>query len=900
MSVLAGLELGGAALTPFDELRPGEGALGESVLGPSGLLRDLELRLGCGLDALPAAVRAAACADRMARLAPQGRFYSSSYAVDPLGTARAVLDLRDELVVAGWTGTAIPEGGAQLDALAELEALDGPLPPGDGERLRAIARAAEQAGYRVYDELWLAEPEALWAASWRRVFTALARSGTLVRLATSKLPGAAPDTDLGRVQAALSEMGRSPAPTLSGDGSFVLLTAETSWEAARAAAAVVTTFSAEQCVVIREREAPTLDHAFEVQGLRQQGRSSRTPWRAATQVLPLALELAFDPKDPYRVLELLTLPVGPFQGLAGHRLARALTESPGVRSPAWERAKGELRTTASGEGLIASIEEWLERPGADAIAGAPKEDLAATVERVRRWLVSRIASTPDDPTLFAAVRHTSTLKAALESDPRSILPLVDLRRLINSVLSSGAQLELAEEQAGRLDQVTTPGSLMLPRDVVVWWSFVADGGGRVPRRFRAQERAALARAGITLVDPRHLLSARANGWRRAIQSATKRVVLVVPCTSLSKPLELHPLWDEVAATAGIDSVTRVQLTVEAKDLLADLNTASLLPAPARAIIESAALPGGHVEWQLQDDERPSLEHFSASSLSAVLGCPLGWALGYGAGLRGGGHALPQRQKLNGMLGHRLVECLHVQKAFDLTDESELTARAEANLTELIEREGAVLLRPGMAFERAQLESQLVRSVLELWRILKAAGLRIQATEQQVEATYQGKTLRGRLDLLVTSSTGAPAILDLKWGYSGYRDLLLAGRALQLAFYGIVHRASSSQELPAVAYFSLSRGRLLALPSALWPDAGAGDAPGISDTWRAGERSLSAAERVISAGRLPVPGLRRSLPLLEAFGVPSSEHHAHYSQEPKDVCKHCRLDALCGRRWKEAS
>jgi hypothetical protein len=99
-------------------------------------------------------------------------------------------------------------------------------------------------------------------------------------------------------------------------------------------------------------------------------------------VLPLALELTFEPKDPYRALELLTLPAGPFRGVAGYRLTRALLQSPGVGSPAWGSAKTELAKLPEAD-WGARIAEWFEEKGADPVAGASKGALLAVTERVR-------------------------------------------------------------------------------------------------------------------------------------------------------------------------------------------------------------------------------------------------------------------------------------------------------------------------------------------------------------------------------------------------------------------------------------------------------------------------------------------------------------------------------------
>jgi RecB family exonuclease len=899
MRILAGLQLGGATLTALDDLGVGHGVIGDAVWGPAELLRDLELRLGLSTEEESDALRVARWAGRMDQLAPAGRFYTRSFGMDPLGTARAVLTLRDLLVGAGWRGQEIAGGGPRLDGIRELENLHAatPLPIGVADRVAAVARAAASTRVRYYSELRLAESRELWPSTWQLVFMALEHVGTRVSRDAVSLTGASADSDLGRIQAALKSDAAVTPTELRGDGSFVRLVAETSWEAARATAAVLAGLPPEHSVVIRELDESALDNALSVQNLCTQGWRSQSPWRAALQVLPLALELAFEPKDPYRILELLTLPVGPFQGMVGHALARALADSPGIGSPEWERTKTDLAKRPEQSVALGRVGEWLEQRGSEAIAGAPKADVLAVVARVRAWVLTRIKSAPDDETLLAAARQAGALLDALDGDPRTTFNLVEARRVAESILASGTTVKLEEERAGRVDHVKSAGGLILPRDVVVWWSFVEDESGHRPLPWRQKELVALEAARLRFPDPRARLRERAHGWRRAILAATRRVILVSPRSSAGKTLRPHPLWDEVIARTRADAAAISRLSVSASDLLARPSTQSLLGSPELDAVDILALPGGHPEWVLPGGHAEPFGHVSATSLNALLGCPLQWVLRYRAGIRTGGHALPPLFLLNGTLGHRLVEKLHAQGAFDL-DGAELERRANAELDELIVREGAVLLRSGMGFERSQLRSQLVRSMLELSRLLRAAGLRIIAVEKPIDVAWRDTKLVGQIDLLVSTADGVQAIIDVKWGSSSYRKLLSSGRALQLAAYAFAYSTErGDRQAPDAAYFSLKKSRMLGLPSRLWLDGERIDGPSLEETWRRVERSVAVAEGVIQKGMFPVAGVRRALPLLSAFEIPENDQKSHFALEPDEVCKYCNFQSLCGRRWE---
>jgi ATP-dependent helicase/nuclease subunit B len=925
MEVLAGLELGGASLTALDDLET-RGRVGALVCGPRQLLRDLELRLGRGANVDAEGIRIACWQARVARLSGEGRFYSRSFTLDPLATARILLSWRDGLVEAGWSGAAIAAGGPRLHALAELEVLsDSALPDGHADRLRDVALAISQRPRHIYDQLLLSEAPSQWGALWERIFGALGAGGTRVSSYEPRLPGAPPASDLGKIQAALSNAAAAPssAPVhFEADGSFVILSAETSWAAARATAAICSGWELEHTVLIRQQDASALEHAFEAQRCPTQGWAPRSPWRAALQVLPLALELAFEPKDPARVLELLTLPGGPFAGSTGRRLARALSRSPGVGSPDWQRETALLAQAGNPEAgeidsgqqtLRERIETWLEQPGAPAAAGAPLSSLIAVIERVHAWLLTQIRRSPDDGLLLAAAHQAATLRAALQRESRPTLDLLSVRRKLESVLGSGTAARVLPEQCARLEHVDRAEALSVPRKNVIWWFFgdAAHALARPP--WNRRERLALQAAGLRFADPAERVMTRALQRRRALFAATERVILVMPRSSRGQPVSVDPLWDEILARAIRSNTAQLRaLQCDARDLLSPDFETPLLPALKRALISTANLPGGQLEWTLGAG-LPRHGHYSASSLDALLGCPLKWALGYSAGLRASGHALPAQHQLNGTLGHRLIEILHGEHAFELDRDAlqqdalpqdALAQRARSALDELIQREGAVLLQPGASFELSQLREQLVAAVIELARLLREHGASIDAVERSFDVPWRGGRLEGRLDLLLRAPDGTPSIIDLKWGASSYRAALANGQALQLALYAVTqahHAADGGLGAPGAAldaaYFSLKAGRLLALATSPWRDAERIQGRGLGDTWSRIERSMDRAEHAIAQGRFPVTGLRRSLPLLDSFGVHRDAHQQFYSAKPEDACKYCEFDAVCGRRWE---
>ncbi|HEX3852842.1 MAG TPA: PD-(D/E)XK nuclease family protein, partial [Polyangiaceae bacterium] len=550
--------------------------------------------------------------------------------------------------------------------------------------------------------------------------------------------------------------------------------------------------------------------------------------------------------------------------------------------------------------LLERIHDWLEQPGHDAETGAPKAQLLSVIERVRGWLLHYLPNALGDATVLTAIRQTDALRAAIDSDVRSALSLVEVRRIAEFVFESGTVAQLIHESAGRIDHVDRAACFQVPRANVIWWSFVGDGADHSALPWRRHELAALSSLGLRFPDPKARLTQLAVGWRRAVLAATERVVLVAPSTSAGERLSRHPLWDEIVARAKIDDATRLLITIDASTLRIPKTTRRTFVRPPLTSVSVLSLPGGIHEWSVPSEDVVPVDQLSTPSLTALLGCPLRWALGYRAGLNPGGHALPPLFIVNGTLGHRLIEVLHCQNAFALA-ESALRERAETELDALFRTEGAILLRAGMAFERSQLRRQLVDAVIELARLLKRAELRITAVEKELEVSWRGLALVGRIDLLVEGPGAVEAIIDVKWGLSSYRDLLREGQALQLAIYVFAHATARELEnAPDASYFSLKQQQLFGLPSLVLPNMEDVHGPRLDDTWRKIERSLEMADRVIKGGRFAVTGLRRSLPLLSSLDVPPENHEDHFALSPVESCKYCSFDALCGLRWERGT
>ena len=939
--VTVGLSLGGPSLTPAEDLSPGTGLLGHAVLGPAGLLRDLELRLGLLAPEPSRALRLARWSSRISELLAAGNtpFFADSFRLDPVGTADELLRWRDLLVESGWGGQSV-----EAPRIADLRSVEEnrgmPVPPGPCDRLVAVERTlTDQAALASpYSTLELVEPRTLWPTLWQRIFTILEGRGCEVRALppisfTIPAPTAAPGDDLARLKLRLSDRSEPPA-AFEGDGSIIALRAETPAELASGVAALLRKWGGTSTVVVRGADRAILDGALAEQGLSPQGNTPHSRHRPALQILPLALELAFEPKDPRRLMELLTLPVGPFRGMSGRMLSRALSEAPGVGGPEWIRARDgmanrvgqaatkrsleegadEARARADGEArrdrMLERVKTWIESPGAPA-AGAPRERIVEVATMVKAWAAAIRAVSDEDDGLTGTIASCQQFLDAGSNDPAETLSLLRVRHILDDILSLGHPFAVSRELAGRIDHVDHPGSLLVPRDTVVWWGFDDSSVEAItPPPFTPDEVAALERTGVSFVPTREIALDAARRWQKVVLAAGKRVVLAWPRSRGGEEVVPHPLWDEIVArsTTKDGTPTAARITLDVSEI-AEGGEIPLLRGDARPEtrpVSPLSLPEARGVWRVPANA-VTVDRLSVTRLEDLIGCPLRWVLEGPAGVRERRTAeIRVGPLLYGKLAHRLVEELFAENALR-EDPVLFAARAEGRLVELIRTEGATLLAEGASKERREIQETIVAAARALNSLLAASGLEPEAVEDAFETPWpvgdSGRepiTLRGKIDLRCRDVDGRGAILDLKWGRKAKETLLAEGNAVQLAAYAWARPAMPPNGAPPrTAYFSIREGLAMTTEDG-WLD---GDrrrvvaGPSAAETWARVETSFEAIRSGLDQGRVPVFGLQAAERPAAVAGLPP-ERAADILDLGRDTpCTYCSFDSLCGRRWK---
>ena len=510
---------------------------GEVWVGPMGLINIRETMTGLRGPGVPPALRAASL---VPALRARSGFWSASAEVDPLGTASKILQWRDYLKMHGWQGQECSPRLREL-ALVTQEVL-----PGIPDRLLAIAQYMRPASNDI-SHLTVFHPIDELPLCWQQVLHRLEQTGTTV---TSK--DISPAKAGGDLAAARQDRFQPKA-----DGSLQLLRPANPSTAAQEVAAWLSGLDClDQTVIIGPDSI--LDQALHRFGLPTTGAGIPVYDNALLQILPLTLEMAWQPPDPQRALELLILPVSPVPKSIGMRLIRALQKYPAVGSEAWNEAMDK--------GLQA-IDDPARRRGLEQRLGAlfaspltkrnyPSAEILTRIDVIRNWARGRMGQDENEldwHPLFSQLENAQRL-VNISGIEQFTAP--QIKRMIHDVTQECGESPLFPPQAG-LAHVGGPECLAGPAKHIVWWSFHREAAQSVYLDpFTRGEKEALAQAGVILPDPGRQAELNAGRWQRPHLLAEKTLLLVCPEHSpAGEERSPHPLWDELVGRMAEDSPT---------------------------------------------------------------------------------------------------------------------------------------------------------------------------------------------------------------------------------------------------------------------------------------------------------------------------------------------------------
>jgi len=802
--------------------------------GPSMFLSWLESQLGLQYPDVSFAARVIAYRACLKQCDHPNQFYHRSFAVDPFGVAKTLLQWRDALYLAGWDGQEIVGASGRLATFGEVERLAcEKVAPCEGQRVRAVLECWSHSEL----SLQISSLDALecYPKIWQMLLESL---GAQERQLCYEFSSST--SDLGRIQRHLVNEHSNDKLILSGDGTVLVVKAPSRAISAAWLASNYTLLHGQKggshSGLLVEGDASELDAALNARDLPMASVSARSASRPAMQALSLALEVLWDPLDPSRLLEFLTHPVSPIPKVVRFQLAEAVAAEPGMGGEAWklaiasaieraaEFADSEKDAATHESSIIDAIKFWLEGDKFSPYPGAPIHVVYSRVDALFDWLNQRVAhlraqvEPPNDLLIYyRAVAQVKELRTALQElieQGEVVIDADSLRRLAHSVGGDGAsrpdvQAQLSPELAA-LVTFRTPDACTASVDTLTWWA--ADSAHTTLRYPWSKAELNILQANdVLLSNPDQLSEQQAAAWLRPIYAARKRLIMVVHSDAETE----HPVFDRLRYV--VDALPEAELLPHVQG-----ESNQLLDSFAQYQHSAMAkLPAKSRAWQLEDSvEIPGRNMESFSSLESFIYGPYMWVLRYPAKIREGKIlSVSDNNALKGLLAHKAFEDYFM--AFpDITNMTPARASlwVSEHLRSLLPIQGAMLLKPGRAPERERFISNVGNAIAALVRHLKDAAVVTVEMEGQFDGRFVGGELGGRVDLVARKADGRVAIVDIKWGGAPYRQAALEGsKYLQLAIYSSLFRQSCHVS-PAVGYFIVDKSQMLVLDDDFFPKA----------------------------------------------------------------------------------
>ncbi len=798
---------------------------GSLYVGTNGFLLLLEQLLGLGA-ALPDVQHLRVAAYRRVLTAyaavHEGAFYAASMEADPLAVATQMLQLRDDLVLAGW-GFDATNSPPRLQTFAELEAMwptdDHPI--GLADRVEKIEKTLRQRSV-LLDEILVYEPIAELPKYLERLLTALASTGIKVHECRIETPIL--DNDLGRWRTFLGNP-NEPRQPLQADGSLLVFRAARESHAAEVFASLLRLNPDWVPVFLMTQKNRSLEDALLQEGLPSFGMLSSSPSRPMLQLLRLVTAFLWDPLDTNKVLEFVLLPTCPIDKNLAREIARLIAQKPGIGSEVWYQRIGSFfdqieQKALDGESDIdvlsvkVAYQFWFEQPRySDEV---PRDRVNNLLEHLLDWAttvyeISKLNRERSATLLVLReqIRRAIELLSAIPVAEKSFSPL-ELDRLIRTVYES-APIQYRDQEVGAYPFVYHPAAFAAPVSHLIYWNCIDNEPALALAWWRKEELEYLDNQGVTMETP-----ARAN--RRMIrerlhplQVTSQKLWLIIPNTIDGMETNDHPLLSYLEA--AFKNLSPITASLDIPNTIENLQTQLALPAWQSLAHEP--LPSTQAFISLGTDVPLRVdERLSFSNLENLFYYPHKWAMSSKAQLYSSEILnVTEGNTRLGNLAHRFLELILAENFYQWT-QTDVQNWIDDKGQLILQTEGAPLLMYGKEPEKISFLRKITWAAWKLIGYIRDNRWQVHGTEMVLEGQFEGIPLRGIADIVLRRGTEF-CIVDMKWSSeTRFKNLLRNNEDLQLTLYA---HMISVDPLPHTAYFIIDKANMLARNTAAFED-----------------------------------------------------------------------------------
>lgn len=758
-------------------------------------------------------------------------FYGNSFLADQMATATDLLSRRDELLLSGWNFKTEKGISQRLKVLAELEAklyvefideeVEGLIrfSPGFSDRFVQILFTLKHRKNPVRI-LRLVEPLDLLPYHFQRLFKMLEYFGT--RIEQILTPTFNKKTDLNLLQKQLRSKGNGEKANLKGDASLLLIRAKRETDCATYIAKLLKQNTSFHPTILTLKKNRTLDNALIQEGLPCMGILSASSARPMLQIIKLAPAFLWEPIDPFKIMEFVTLKIKPLEEELSNRIAKQMAQSPGIDGDGWFKMIRtyfeELEENAKTDPIVDvnAIQQeynfWFRRRRFRSSQSVPVAEVIDIYQYLHQWAFKKFeAEGNKNQSLLVLSEQANRIKELLETLPENTLSYLELERIIRTIFEPSPVL-FREQEVGFYPFVHHTAAFIEPVQQLVWWNFVQEEPNHFFSRWYKAERDFLESKSVALETPKEE-NARLI-WHRSqpILNVSKQLVLIMPERVEGKEVHLHPLFSDLqAAFDNLDDITIDLENFRVPNLLKDK-----FNYPTTVALASVKLGTPKPYIHIPDlNDFLAQDYETYTSLDALFYYPYQWVFKYKTKLRKSSIlSLVKDHTLLGNLAHRFFENL-LKQNIQNWGKAEVENWIDGQAAKMFGQEGAVLLMYGREPDKVNFLHRLKYAAWSLVSLINNNGWQVKGTELNIDGNFQQVPVRAKADLVLVRNQEA-AVVDLKWRGVRYRESMIKNEEdLQLVLYSkLVEPASTWAH---TAYFIIEKGKIIARNTAAFAE-----------------------------------------------------------------------------------
>lgn len=835
MTLYFGLQLDDSVYpTTID--RTSKVAIGYQYCGRQSLLNLLEIHLGLvGHSNNNTHIRIEQYRQALKKFLDKSKttFYKTSFEADELATANALLDRRDELVLANWDFRIEEAMPMRLRTLAEIEEglqtinADEPirLNLGFADRFQLVLQGLEKETTPI-QQIFLNEPLALLPQYLKSLFVKLEEQG--VKIQELALNTEFDDTDLGQFRKALfnKKNGKRTKITAKADGSLVIIKAKRETEAAEFLAKLFRENRNFKPLCLIPEKNRVLDNALIQEGLPSLGIQSASLARPVLQLLKLVPTFFWRPIDPFKIMEFVSLAIKPLRDDLANLIATEMAQTPGLRSVRWEIMirtyfeELDKRAALDSEIKVKEVRQeydfWFKRQRYDISGVVPKEEVLEVFDRVSNWALNEFKLLGNkQPSLLVLSEQAKRICELLNAFPETETHLthLELERIVKTIYEP-SPITFKEREVHHLPLVHHSSSVIEAVDDLVWWNFSQNEVDHFFARWYNKEQDFLRQRNVTLSTPKEENILLLWQRPRAILQCHNRLLLLVSKMVDGTETQPHPLYSDLEAT--FDNLEELIFN---SDSLSKSNVLDNFTLSDKVNVQTKSL-GKPVPYLNVTEGKNVVEREmeTFTSLEALFYYPYKWVFKYKLGLQKTSIlSVVKDPTLMGNLAHRLFEIMFNQSDVLTWDKAKVQSWVNKNIKQLLEREGAVLLMYGREPEKTAFVNTLQYSAWSLINLIRNNGWQIESTEKSIEGTFNGTPIKAKADLVLKNEKGEFTILDLKWrGASRRQSMIKSKEDLQLVMYAML--LTKDEKVAQTAFYIIQDAKMIARNNSAFKEA----------------------------------------------------------------------------------